>query len=115
MAGEAYVAFANREPALFRLMFQHKGRFEADERFRESASAAFMVLLESVADVRNEPLESPDVTKAAIAAWSVAHGFSTLGLDGYLQAVPAAQRPSAREVFSRLDVEGGEDIPAEIE
>lgn len=107
VVGEAYVGFANRDPALFRLMFGREGRFESDERFREAAGAAFMVLVECVAAVREEPPDAPEVIRAAIAAWSVAHGFATLGIEGYLQALPAAQRPTAREVVSRLDVNDG--------
>ncbi|MCX7213594.1 MAG: TetR/AcrR family transcriptional regulator [Burkholderiales bacterium] len=107
-AGEAYVAFANREPALFRLMFGRGGRFKSDERLSEAARAAFLTLVEVVATVRNQPPESPEVFKAAIAAWSVVHGYATLGLEGYLQALPAAHRPSAREVVGRLDVNDGE-------
>ena len=94
--GEAYLAFANREPALFRLMFGRGGRFKSDERLSEAARAAFLTLVEVVVTVRNQPPESPEVFKAAIAAWSVVHGYATLGLEGYLQALPAAHRPSAR-------------------
>jgi AcrR family transcriptional regulator len=106
--GEAYVAFSNKEPALFRLMFGRGGRFKSDERLSEAARAAFLTLVEVVAAVRNQPPESPEVFKAAIAAWSVVHGYATLGLEGYLQALPAAHRPSASEVVGRLDVNDGE-------
>ena len=107
-AGEAYVAFANREPALFRLMFGRGGRFKSDERLSEAARAAFLTLVEVVAAVRNQPPDSPEVFKAAIASWSVVHGFATLGLEGYLQALPPAHRPSAGEVVGRLNVNDGE-------
>jgi hypothetical protein len=42
-------------------------------------------------------------------AWASARGpVATLGLEGYRQALPAAHRPSAREVVGRLDVNDGE-------
>jgi hypothetical protein len=89
-------------------MFGRGGRFKSDERLSEAARAAFLTPVEVVATVRNQPPESPEVFKAAIAAWSVVHGYATLGLEGYLQALPAAHRPSAREVVGRLDVNDGE-------
>jgi hypothetical protein len=38
----------------------------------------------------------------------VVHGLAILGLEGYLQKLPAAHRPSTREVVARLDVSDGE-------
>lgn len=104
VAGEAYTAFAQRDPALFRLMFGRKGRFDEHPRFRQCASAAFQVLVDRVAAVRGEAPESAGVTKAAMAAWSLVHGYAILGEQGHLQALPPAQQPSAREVAAMLNV-----------
>jgi AcrR family transcriptional regulator len=104
LAGEAYTAFAQRDPALFRLMFGRHGRFDEHARFRESAGAAFHVLVDCVAAVRGEAADAPGVMKAAVAAWSLVHGHAILGEQGHLQALPPAQRPSTREIAAMLDV-----------
>ncbi len=103
-AGEAYIGFAQRDPGLYRLMFGRSGRFEASQRFRLASEAAFAVVVVRVAAVRRASPESPEVTKAAVAAWSLVHGYVTLGLSGHLHALPEAERPTPRELVRLLDV-----------
>ncbi|MCA3367390.1 MAG: TetR/AcrR family transcriptional regulator [Roseomonas sp.] len=102
--GEAYVHFAQDDPALFQLMFGREGRFAEHERFRDAAEAAFAVVVECVAAVQQVAPDLPSVTKAAVAAWSLVHGFAILSLGGYLAALPEARRPTARDVVRMLEV-----------
>ncbi len=102
VAGEAYTEFAQRDPALFRLMFGRKGRFSEHDRFRSAADAAFRILIDCVAAILDEPADSSPVLKAAVAAWALVHGYATLGVDGYLQALPEPGRPSAQELVRML-------------
>ncbi|MCA3358772.1 MAG: TetR/AcrR family transcriptional regulator [Roseomonas sp.] len=102
--GEAYVHFAQHDPALFQLMFGREGRFAEYERFRHSAAAAFAVVVGCVAAVQQVAMDEPTATKAAMAAWSLVHGFAILSLGGYLEALPEALRPSVREVVKMLEV-----------
>ena len=103
-AGEAYVHFAHQDRALFQLMFGREGRFAEYERFRRATEAAFAVVVEGVAAVQEVAMDDPSATKAAIAAWSLVHGFAILSLGGYLEALPEDQRPTVREVVKMLEV-----------
>lgn len=103
-AGEAYVHFAHQDRALFQLMFGREGRFAEYERFRRATEAAFAVVVEGVAAVQEVAMDEPSATKAAIAAWSLVHGFAILSLGGYLEALPEDQRPTVREVVKMLEV-----------
>ena len=103
-AGEAYVHFAHQDRALFQLMFGREGRFAEHERFRRAAETAFAVVVEGVAAVQEVAMDDPSATKAAIAAWSLVHGFAILSLGGYLEALPEDRRPTVREVVKMLEV-----------
>jgi AcrR family transcriptional regulator len=103
-AGEAYVHFAHQDRALFQLMFGREGRFAEYERFRRAAETAFAVVVEGVAAVQEVAMDDPSATKAAIAAWSLVHGFAILSLGGYLEALPEDRRPTVREVVKMLEV-----------
>ncbi len=82
LAGRAYIDFACKNPALYRLMF---GRFSAAHRNDDMNSAgniAFQGLINMIATVLQADPKSSQVNSAAIHAWSVVHGLSTLILDG---------------------------------
>jgi AcrR family transcriptional regulator len=83
LAGRAYIDFACKNPALYRLMF---GRFFASHRsddMNNAGNIAFQGLINMIAMVLQADPKSPLVDSAAIHAWSVVHGLSTLILDGY--------------------------------
>lgn len=83
-AGRAYVAFAEAQPALFRIMF---GRFAAgrgEGEMRLAGEAAFQGLRLGVAALLGRPLDDAAVDVAALQAWSLVHGLSHLVLDGQL-------------------------------
>jgi AcrR family transcriptional regulator len=86
MIGRAYVAFAIANPALFTLMFRSE-RLDGDRAsLREARGKAFAVL----AGIGKAPAETgrdapnPRQLGAMVRAWSLAHGFATLAIDGRL-------------------------------
>jgi AcrR family transcriptional regulator len=88
--GRAYVVFASRHPALFRLMF---GRFTPSERSEELQRAGgrtFQDLYAGVAATSGLPPDDPRVATGALYAWSLVHGLSNLILDGQVDGDPAA-------------------------
>lgn len=87
-SGLAYVAFARRHPALFRLMF---GAFTATQHGPEVAEAsqqAYAVLKTGIAATLGKEADSQEVSAGALRAWSMAHGISFLVLDGQFNAQP---------------------------
>lgn len=79
--GVAYVDFAMRRPALFRLMFGNPCDDSDDERV-QAADALHELLAQALANVAPES----DTTALACAGWSLAHGLAFLHLDGKLPA-----------------------------
>ncbi|VXB33671.1 TetR family transcriptional regulator [Microbacterium sp. 8M] len=82
--GLAYVGFALRRPAVFRLMFGNPCDPADDERVR-AADQLHVVLDRAIARL------FPEVPSAglSVALWSLAHGLAFLHLDGKLSAEPA--------------------------
>ncbi|MEW1950784.1 TetR/AcrR family transcriptional regulator [Pseudarthrobacter sp902506025] len=82
--GVAYVAFALRRPAVFRLMFGN----QCDEANSERVQAS-----EQLHDVLNRAIESlfpgANISSLSTALWSMAHGLAFLHLDGKLRPTPA--------------------------
>ncbi|GAA3284803.1 TetR/AcrR family transcriptional regulator [Paenarthrobacter aurescens] len=78
--GVAYVGFALRRPAVFRLMFGNECDEEDSERVHASEQLHHML---------NQAIGSlfPDANNSnlSIALWSVAHGLAFLHLDGKLR------------------------------
>lgn len=88
--GRAYIGFARQHAALFRLMF---GRFDhsaRDEELTTASQAAFVPLLNCVAETLNVPAQDPRALTTAVRAWGLVHGLSNLLLDRQLEsfAVP---------------------------
>lgn len=80
----AYVAFALRRPAVFRLMFGNECDDTNDERV-QAAGALQELLTRAVANV----FPDADASTLGMALWSTAHGLAFLHLDGKLAATPA--------------------------
>lgn len=82
--GKAYVAFAIRYPAHFKLMFRSEWvKAEKHDEARACAEGAFAVLAAAIADIDRVAAQAGDQTKLLIA-WSMAHGLATLILEGKL-------------------------------
>jgi AcrR family transcriptional regulator len=89
--GVAYVAFALRRPALFRLMFGNECDDSDSERVQ--ASQAMHALL---AEVLTRLYPGQVVPGLATGLWGLAHGLAFLHLDGKYRPTPA------EEVASRV-------------
>ena len=102
----AYVRFALRRPALFRLMFGQPCDDEDDERVRAAAD-----LRGYLASVVSDVFPQSDPEPLATSAWALAHGLAFLHLDGKLpNADPAAVdrrvRAAVAAVFAPAVVSG---------
>lgn len=82
--GMGYVHFAQRHPALFRLMFGSFTRSRDDAELQQAAIDAFGQLLQD----SRAPGQTGDIDEAtlmfAISRWSLVHGLSHLLLEGQL-------------------------------
>jgi AcrR family transcriptional regulator len=79
--GLAYVRFALDERARFNLMWSYHLLDRDDPDYRAASSRAYSILDRAA---RGRPAEPGEVAEipAAIAAWSIVHGFARLALDG---------------------------------
>jgi AcrR family transcriptional regulator len=84
--GEAYVDFAVREPALFRLMFS--GAPIASAEVVGVARSPSRILTDSIDELHAAGLSSVDRAGDALLAWSAVHGLAFLILDGRLGPGP---------------------------
>ncbi|MFT4110890.1 TetR/AcrR family transcriptional regulator [Propionicimonas sp.] len=96
----AYIGFALRRPAVFRLMFGNECDHTDDERVQ--AAGRLHTLLEGVI-ARLFP--QADVPALSTALWATAHGLAFLHLDGKLRSEPASEvgdrvRSSVRALFA---------------
>ncbi len=86
--GLAYVAFAQDEPNLYRLMFG--GRvlpLGVHPRLDSAGKGAFQVLEDTVASARDRGFLKPmPLSLMTATAWSLVHGLSLLTIDGHLPA-----------------------------
>jgi AcrR family transcriptional regulator len=82
----AYVAFAKRHPAYFRLMFRPElSGWHKDPAVKAAVHDAERHLDETVADcVRAGVIPAEQADPLAVMAWSMAHGLASLWLDGML-------------------------------
>lgn len=83
--GKAYVGFALSHPAHFKLMFRSElVRAERHHEVHTCAQAAFDVLVSVVEGMPAGKTRAPETSSLVLAAWSFAHGLSTLLLEGKL-------------------------------
>ncbi|MGH1590101.1 TetR/AcrR family transcriptional regulator [Methylobacterium phyllosphaerae] len=86
--GAAYVAFACRHPALFRLMFT--GACRTSDKAR-----AYGILERRAAALAGPAMPAEDLT---LAAWSLVHGLAALILDGRVPLEGEAAQAAARRI-----------------
>lgn len=104
--GKAYVAFALRQPAHFKLMFRSElVNADRHDEARISAEGALEVLTSAINDLARDMNREPD-RLMPLMAWAVAHGLSTLLLEGKLKRLCGDsmqdQRAAADEVLERF-------------
>lgn len=98
--GKAYVDFAVTHPSHFAVMFRPEHLHPEDDDYLRAAIDSFMVVVNAVRILRDDlPADDPRILQTATGAWSMAHGFATLWLDGNMSllvetddAVAAASR-----------------------
>ena len=104
--GLAYVAFAQSEPNLYRLMFG--GRVlpkGAHPRLDQAGLGAFNVLQDTIArGQRAGYLKPAPLALMTATAWSLVHGLSQLTIDGHLPIADA--EPQLAEGITSLLLEG---------
>lgn len=98
--GAAYVEFALRRPALFRLMFGNECETEDDERV-QAAAAVHELLAAAITGV----FPGADPRDLALGGWGLVHGLACLYLDRKLTSpsvddVTAQVRASLTAVFN---------------
>jgi AcrR family transcriptional regulator len=74
---EAYLRFAERKPARYRVMFSDGIRDRSNADYNAAWLDAFEILLNTV-KVRLGNAETDDVWARALSIWSALHGFATL-------------------------------------
>ncbi len=90
--GEAYVAFAHANPALFRLMFRSERLDPARPALAEALVRAGDLLTQAAGGfVAGQGQPTLPQVAAAVRAWSMVHGFAMLLLDGRLDAMLSRQ------------------------
>lgn len=90
--GRRYVAFAIRYPAHFSVMFDQSLIRDDDPEFVAAGARAAEFLRGAVSELP-AGRRGQDADMAVLAAWSLAHGFATLALNGNLEQPLDAHDP----------------------
>jgi AcrR family transcriptional regulator len=108
--GLAYLTFAVKHPAHFKIMFRSElVEMQDHETLHENAENAFAFVTSIVGDVVSKRTGAKNPLPFVIAAWSLAHGAATLLLEGKLDrhfgtsnAKRMAGAKAAIEAFGKL-------------
>ena len=87
-AGVAYVIFAAKHPAEFRLMFGPPEHFGDAPQVKEASQHAYKQLYDCIADCLTQGFLKKDAAPEAIGqtSWALVHGLATLIVDGAISA-----------------------------
>ncbi|MCB9689128.1 MAG: TetR/AcrR family transcriptional regulator [Alphaproteobacteria bacterium] len=98
--GLEYIRFARRNPVHFRVMFSEElPKPDADTTDRAPfATVALELLFEAAGAAVRPGVDAEDRARAAVAAWSMTHGFATLVADGRLPDELVADERAADEL-----------------
>ncbi len=97
--GVAYVAFALRNPALFRLMFGAAQPSMGHDALATAAKSSFDLLVAGVASLAPDAGPPGDMDRV-LAHWSLVHGLAMLAVDGQLGNFGAPPLALAERVVS---------------
>ena len=100
--GVAYVRFAVGHRAHFEVMFSPAIYNRADPVLVEARDRSEAVLYRSAEELPDAAADPGAVRDAALAAWSIAHGFATLWLSGSLPDLGGSPDVAARLVLREL-------------
>ena len=79
--GQAYVAFARREPGVFRVMFGLTEGQDENPEIAGKGQTCFGIVEEAVAAVFGIPPTEPRVALTSYMLWTVVHGHAFLAID----------------------------------
>lgn len=83
--GRGYVRFAVRDPERFHAMFQLDQLDTHDAHFVAARDGAYALLTRAIRQCQDEGfIDASDLAAVGAAAWSLAHGLSTLWISGRL-------------------------------
>jgi len=99
--GIAYVRFALDERAKFDLMWRYHLLDRDDPDYRAASSRAYSIL-DTAARGRPALPDETEEIPAAIAAWSMVHGFACLVLDGAFGKEEGAAERAVEELLPRV-------------
>jgi AcrR family transcriptional regulator len=85
--GQAYVAFAVEETAIFRLMFGQEPALKKAEHVRGTGQACFAHLIEQVALCCKRNRLRGNAQEIALKLWTFVHGAASLLIDGDYNAI----------------------------
>lgn len=80
--GQNYVAFARREPGLFRLMFGRNPVLKSDPTVDACCKTCFGGVIQSVAEFCAANRIDKDAPTIAVELWTFVHGVASLAIDG---------------------------------
>ena len=97
----AYIAFTEKHPDLFAVMFQSGIDKDAFPEIRAAASSAFAVGLRLTSEIEAGPEAAMEL---ALAVWTMAHGFAILVAENAVTGMvePSAVTNTARRLVSRV-------------
>lgn len=114
--GVAYVLFAMRNPAKFRLMFgplvQDKHRYPD---LAATAARTYEVLRAGLAHSDDERAARVAARNAMLGRWAIVHGLSMLAIDGHLSHHANSERTLRRWVWETVDWPGAAETSRERE
>ena len=85
-AGQAYVKFAQQNPETYRLMYSMKAADFNDNEMAACHTLAFNLLEQTVeAGLKNGVFKTAAKEAIVLAAWSMAHGYAQLVIDGIIE------------------------------
>jgi AcrR family transcriptional regulator len=89
-AGAAYVTFARKHPALFRLMFGRMNEGLNRRPFLTARSASIAPLLDAIDTLLGNAFSEAQRRATAIQSWALVHGLAMLILDGHVVETESA-------------------------
>jgi AcrR family transcriptional regulator len=99
--GQAYVRFAMDERARFDLMWRYTLLDPDDPDYQAATQRAYAILDRAARGRPHRPGEPVEIP-AAIAAWSMVHGFARLILDGAFGNEEGAAERAARDLLPQV-------------
>jgi AcrR family transcriptional regulator len=100
---DAYVAFAEANSGLYRLMFDRRSESLMQyPGLKQASESLWQLLTEAVRVLLGEPKIDSDVQRAAMASWAILHGYAHLKIQGAAKFVEPEAFPAGAELARML-------------